>query len=71
MCEISSDLYNKNIKNGARDAVYMAMCMCSDMPGWDTFEAIQKGTREAVLEWLNTHKDEMKSSINIIINSRK
>ena len=46
-----------SISEGAKNAVLEVMRQASDMPGRDTFDHIQRGVKEATIEWLDKNRD--------------
>lgn len=51
-------------KEGAKDAIFQAMCSITDMPGTDTFETIKQAVKEATKEWFDLHTEEIIKAIS-------
>jgi hypothetical protein len=51
------------IKEGVQAAFVNTMQGCSDLPGQDIYFSIEKGVKEALLEWLDSNKEDIIESI--------
>lgn len=64
MSALSGEKVFEATKEGAKEAIFKAMCSITDMPGTDTFETIKEAIKEAVKEWLDSNKKEIIKAIS-------
>jgi hypothetical protein len=59
MAALSGEKVFEATREGAKEAIFKAMCSITDMPGTDTYATI----KEAAKEWFDTNKEEIIKAI--------